>query len=60
MHSLEAFHRADDPEFLKSALSINLKARATKLINPYEGVMTPAVVIDVSLRNHAGHVIPHG
>ena len=50
----------DNLEFLKSALSVNLDARPTKIINTYEGEMTPAVVLKVSLRNNTGHVIPHG
>jgi cytochrome c553 len=54
------FFGPDDPEFLKSALSIDLRARPTKIINAGEGEMSPAMVIEVSLRNHAGHVIPHG
>lgn len=55
-----AFLGPGNHEFLKSALSINLNARPTKIINPNEGELTPAVAIEVSLRNHAGHVIPHG
>ena len=50
----------DNSEFLKSAVNINLNARPTRIINTYESVMTPALLIEVELRNNAGHVIPHG
>jgi hypothetical protein len=50
----------DDTDFLKSALTTSMQARPTKLINTAEGAYIPALVIEVSLRNNAGHVIPHG
>jgi hypothetical protein len=50
----------ENADFLKSALTISLKARQTKLINTAEGAYIPALVIETSLRNNAGHVIPHG
>lgn len=50
----------EDHEFLQSALTIDLKARQTKIINPYDVELSPALMIEVTLKNHAGHVIPHG
>jgi cytochrome c553 len=58
--TLHLFLGPENADFLKSALTISLKARQTKLINTAEGAYIPALVIETSLRNNAGHVIPHG
>jgi len=54
------FYGPSDPEFLRSAISLNVKARQTKYIDMYESRFIPAVVLEVELRNNAGHVLPHG
>lgn len=54
------FYGPDDIEFLKSAISLNIKARATKYIDMDEGKFIPAMVVEIELRNNAGHVLPHG
>jgi hypothetical protein len=50
----------DNPEFLKSAVTLNVIARPTKYIDTYEGTMIPALSMKVQLTNNAGHTIPHG
>ncbi|GAB4541342.1 MAG: hypothetical protein Fur0020_10710 [Thermodesulfovibrionia bacterium] len=54
------FYGPQDVDFLKSAISINMRARPTRYIDMDEGRFIPAVVLEVELRNNAGHVIPHG
>jgi|Deesub1362A_J573_1020465.scaffolds.fasta_scaffold00171_27 hypothetical protein len=54
------FYGPDDIEFLKSAITLNVRARPTRYIDMYEGRFIPAVVLEVELTNNAGHVMPHG
>lgn len=54
------FYGPDNPEFLKSAITLSIKARPTKYIDTYESRFIPAVVLEVELKNNAGHVLPHG
>jgi len=54
------FYGPDDPEFLRSAITLKIKARPTKYIDMYESRFIPAVVLEVELKNNAGHVLPHG
>ncbi len=54
------FYGPDNPEFLKSAITLNIRTRPTKYIDMYESRFIPAVVLEVELKNNAGHVLPHG
>ncbi len=47
-------------DFLKSSLSLNVAARPTRYIDIYENRKMPALVLEIELKNNAGHVIPHG
>lgn len=47
-------------DFLRSSVSLSVRARPTRFIDIYENDKMPAVVLDLSLKNHAGHEIPHG
>jgi len=47
-------------DFLKSSVSLTVNARPTRYIDIFENKKMPAVVLQVTLENHAGHVIPHG
>ncbi len=63
MKGPEAIHKffgPNDPDFLKSSITLTVNARPTKYINIYENKKTAAVVIKIELKNNAGHVIPHG
>jgi hypothetical protein len=54
------FYGPDDREFLRSAIYLNIRTRQTKYIDMYESRFIPAVVLEVQLKNNAGHVLPHG
>ncbi|RJQ16410.1 MAG: hypothetical protein C4560_09560 [Nitrospiraceae bacterium] len=63
MKGQELSHRflgPSDPDFLSSAVSMTVNARATRYIDIYENNKMPAVVVIVELASHAGHEIPHG
>ncbi|RJQ43812.1 MAG: hypothetical protein C4538_11345 [Nitrospiraceae bacterium] len=47
-------------DFLKSSVSLTVNARPTRYIDIYENEKMPAVILQVTLKNHAGHEIPHG
>jgi hypothetical protein len=50
----------NDPDFLRSAVELTINARPTRYIDIYENEKMPAVILEVAVRNHAGHEIPHG
>jgi len=63
MKGAEAIHKffgPNDLEFLKSSITLTVNARPTRYINIYENKKTPAMVLQIELKNNAGHVIPHG
>jgi hypothetical protein len=47
-------------DFLKSSVSLTVNARPTRYIDIYKNEKMPAVVLQVTVENHAGHEIPHG
>jgi len=47
-------------DFLKSSVSLAVNARPTRYIDVYEDEKMPAVVLQIVVKNHAGHEIPHG
>jgi hypothetical protein len=50
----------NNPDFLRSSVSLTVNARPTRYIDIYENKKMPALVLQVAVRNHAGHEIPHG
>jgi hypothetical protein len=50
----------DNSDFLKSAVTLTLNARATRYIDIYENKMIPTLALKINLTNNAGHTIPHG
>jgi hypothetical protein len=58
--AIHKFFGPKNPEFLKSAVTMNLIARPTKYIDTYESKMIPLLAMTVKLTNNAGHTIPHG
>lgn len=50
----------NNSDFLKSAVTLEVNARATRYLDTYEDKKMPAVVVEVRLTNNAGHTIPHG
>ncbi|MBI5056397.1 MAG: hypothetical protein HZB61_07270 [Nitrospirae bacterium] len=50
----------NNPDFLKSSVSLSVNARPTHYIDIYENKKIPVVVVKTELTNNAGHVIPHG
>lgn len=47
-------------DFLKSSVSMEVNARPSRYIDIYENKKMPAVILQVTIDNHAGHEIPHG
>jgi Cytochrome c554 and c-prime len=50
----------DNLDFLKSSVRLTVNARPSRYIDIYENEKMPAVVLQVTIKNHAGHEIPHG
>ncbi|MBI4849696.1 MAG: hypothetical protein HY808_14195 [Nitrospirae bacterium] len=50
----------NNPDFLKSSISLSVNARPTRYIDIYENKKMPVVVVKTELTNNAGHVVPHG
>jgi hypothetical protein len=58
--AIHKFFGPNNPDFLKSSISLSVDARPTRFINIYKDEKTPAIVLQIGLKNNAGHVVPSG
>jgi len=58
--AVHKFFGPNNPDFLKSSISLSVNARPTRFINIYKDEKTPAIVVQIGLKNNAGHVVPSG
>ncbi|MBI5741231.1 MAG: hypothetical protein HZA16_10985 [Nitrospirae bacterium] len=58
--NIHKFSGPNDPDFLKSAITLTANARPTKYIDIDENKRIPVLALTIELKNNAGHVIPHG
>jgi len=59
-HWSHKFYGPRNREFLNSSVTINARVRQSKYLDIYAGSFKPAVVVEIALQSHAGHVMPHG